>query len=121
MQELEEITGDVTIQQIATTEDTGDAVFRAESDNARMSFLFPTGREHDMLIHTVSSDEKGGMKSLLDAVCREYDCEYLRFSTPLSDQLPNALSGFEKVVETIEDGPMAGEPWECLDGTWNVD
>ena len=117
----ERIVHGVEVEQIDITRDTGDPVFHAESDNAWMDFIFPSTREFDLLVHTIQSNEPGGMKRLMDAICSEYDCEYVRFSTPLSDQLPNKLNGFERVVETIPDGPMAGEPWECLDGHWNTD
>ena len=117
----ERIVHGVEVEQINETRDTGDAVFRAESDSAEMTFIFPSTREFDLIVHTIRSRKSGGMRRLMDAICREYDCEYVRFSTPLSEQLPNKLNGFERVVETIPDGPMAGEPWECLDGHWNTE
>lgn len=111
----------IEVEQIDRTVDTDDPVFRAQSATAQMTFIFPTTLDHDLLIHTVTSDGPGGMSGLLDHVCREYECEHVRFSTPLSDQLDHKLDGFERVEETIDRGPMEGEKWVCLDGYWRVD
>lgn len=110
----------VEVEQIDRTRDTGDPVFRAESDVAEMTFILPSTRDHDMIIHTVRSDEPGGMSGLLDHLCHEYDCEYILFSTPLSKQLDRKLDGFERKSEIIEDGLMAGSKWEYLEGHWDV-
>lgn len=109
----------VEVKQIDTTVDTGEAVFRATSDRARMTFLFSKTTDHDMIIHTVRSEEPGGMSELLDYICEEYECEHLRFSTPIGNSLQQKLNGFEKVVETVERDGQAMR-WECLDGHWNV-
>jgi hypothetical protein len=110
----------IEVNEIATTQDTGESVFRAKSDKARMEFLFSTTTEHDMIIHMVTSEEPGGMSELLDYICGKYDCEHLRFSTPIGTALQEKLNGFEKVIETVErDG--RNMRWECFDGHWNVD
>ena len=84
-----------------------------------MTFMFPRHRKHDLFIHLIESHERGGMKEMLDAICLEYECELIRFNTVISETLIERLHGFEKVTETIEEGPYAGEKWEAWDGKWD--
>ena len=111
---------EITIEQIDTTRDTGEPVFRAESDRAECIFVFPREADRDMIIHNIRSEERGGMSELLDHICRKYECSLLRFSTPLNDILYDRLHGFEEKSEMVDttNGEML---WEYLDGEWQVD
>ncbi|MFW6152992.1 MAG: hypothetical protein ACOC42_01395, partial [Halobacteriota archaeon] len=93
-----------------------------EYGDAWMDFLFPKDRDEDIWVHMVRSPERGGMKAMLDHVCTEYECQTVRFCTPLNDQLANRLDGFEHESEVIDDpeSPFHGSTFESLVGTWEV-
>jgi len=112
----------ITVKQIARTEDTDDPVFRAESDYASMTFLFPPEEPHDVWIHTVRSSENGGMSDLLDHICREYDCRKIRFVNVLNDNIEKKLDNATVIEEVVpEPSPYAGETITCVDVIWSVD
>jgi hypothetical protein len=91
----------VTVEQIATTEDTNDPVFEATAPGIKLNFLFPPNEPQDMWIHYVRSEHDGGMSAVLDYLCSEYECTSLRFLTPLNDHLPSKLHGYElKTIQT---------------------
>jgi len=112
----------VTVEQVGCTQDSDDPVFRAAIDESLLNFLFPTDRDDDLWIHMVKSDERGDMKRMLDYICREYECERVRFCTPLNDTLAERLNGFEAESEVIDDPghPMDGHVFESLVGEWQV-
>jgi len=106
----------VTVEQIATTEDTDNPVFEATVPGVQLNFLFPPDEPQDMWIHYVRSEHDGGMSAVLDYFCREYECTSLRFLTPLNDHLPSKLHGFERKTIQTPRGPT-----EVLDGEWDPD
>ena len=106
---------EITVEQIATTEDTGDPVFEARCGEAYLTFLFPPEEPHDVWIHHVHSPEPGGMSAMLDFICEEYECESLRFVNVLNDNLLEKVDGGTVVEETF-----AGETIQCLDVEWHV-
>jgi hypothetical protein len=114
-------TNDVNVEQIDRTEDTNDPVFGADIGSASMTFLFPTEEPHDVWVHTIRSPEPNGMKRMLDHICDEYDCEYIRFVNVLNDNIESKLDGAEVVEETVpEPSPYAGETITCVDVRWQV-
>ena len=115
----ETLSDGVAMEQIGRTEDTDDPVFKAVSDVAQMTFIFPSEGDRDMIIHTVESEVPGGMSEMLDSVCGAYDCLKLRFSTPVNDTLEQKLHGFEMDSEKVDRGPLQNERWVYLDGEWN--
>lgn len=98
-------------------------VFEARTDSSYLQFSFDTVVDDiDLRIYTVRSAETGGMKRLLDYICREYECETVRFVNVISQRLRERLQGFEeKTVHVPEDHPsgVAGQPYQVLDGTWH--
>jgi len=112
----------VTVEQIGTTERSDNKVFRAECGDSWMDFLFPTDKDEDIWVHMVESAEHGGMKAMFDYICQEYDCESIRFCTPLNETLENRLNGFEHESEIVDDpgSPFHGDRFESLVGTWEV-
>lgn len=115
------MTGGVTVEEIARTQDTATSVFRAEHDSASMTFLFPQDEPQDVWVHTVRSRERGGMKRLLDHVCSEYGCESIRFVNTLNDHLKDRLDGAEEVgMEITGPHPASGETVSCVDVEWST-
>lgn len=111
----------ITIEEIDTTEDTGESVFRVEQGEAWMVFMFPREKPHDLWVHVIHSPEAGGMKAMMDYVCEEYDCRTVRFVNILNENLKRVLDGFESVEETVpESHPLEGDFMVCLDGEWVV-
>jgi len=110
---------DVTVERIATTEDTGDPVFEARCGDAYMTFLFPPEEPHDIWVHHVASPESGGMSTMLDYICDEYECELIRFVNVLNENLAETVTGGTIVEETVPAGSeFAGETIRCLDVEW---
>jgi len=112
----------VTVEQVGRTQDSDDSVFRATIGESWLDFLFPTDRDDDLWIHMVQSDERGDMKRMLDHICREYECERVRFCTPLNDTLAERLDGFTHESEVIDDPdlPFHGSVFESLVGILEV-
>lgn len=115
---------DVTVEKDGETQDSGMDVFKASVHDSEMEFSFDTVADGvDLRVYHVRSTQRGDMKRLLDHVCREYECETVRFVNVISERLRKRLEGFEKKTMHVPDDhptPMAGEPYQVLEGDWKM-
>lgn len=94
---------DLSIRQLATTEDTGEPVIRAEFEDtgSRLDAILCDDRSL-VRVWTVHSNRKGDMKLMLDEICHQLSTSNVHFLEPdlgpLEDRLKNAARHEETVT-----------------------
>jgi len=109
----------LSFEQIATTEDTGDPVIRAEFEDTEsyVNAVICNDRETIRVTH-VKSFYDGDMSRILDAMTRQLDTTDVRFMIPLGSDLRNHLHGYEKTTEKHVDPNGGIVEVEVLVGNW---
>lgn len=132
----------VTYVCIATTQDTGDPVFRVMKDDSHMEVILDT-EDKCINVWYVSSRKKGDMKAMLDHLVPQVGTNTLRFIYPMRDSdkkvvehaiqklslghttrdmsdnedknIHDVLHGFDEVALEFD-----GQKVPCLVGEWEV-
>lgn len=113
------MTRHLSFERIATTEDSGDPVLRAEFDdtNSYLTAVICNDRE-TVRVTQVWSERDGDMSRMLDAICRQLDTSDVRFMVPLGEDLDAHLHGFERTTEDHHDPTGGTMEVEVLRGEW---
>ena len=110
-------------EQIATTEDTGDPVIRAEFDDVGSHAEIIIDQQNGILrVANVDSGNKGDMRRILDETTQQLGIYTLRFLNPLTEvgsPIEDRLHGFEKEIEEIQRPNGETVKCETLVGIWN--
>lgn len=109
-------------EQIATTEDTGDPVVKAEFGDVGSHVKFIIDQQEGILrVANVDSRNKGDMRRILDETTQQLDIYTLRFLNPLTEYgstIEDRLHGFEKEVEELPHPDGGTVKIETLVGEW---
>ena len=112
-------------EQIATTEDTGDPVIKAEFEDVGSHAEIIIDQQDKILrVANVDSRSQGDMRRILDDVTQQLGIYTLRFLNPLTEygsQIEDRLHGFEKDVEEFSHPDGGTVKIETLVGEWDPD
>lgn len=109
---------ELTFEQLATTEDTGELVLRAEfPDVGSMCDVILV--EGDALhVWLVESNVKGDMKRMIDEIVRQTGRQEVVFLSPLDfSNIRERVYDYEEVTETLPNGKKQ----KRLVTTWELD
>ena len=112
-------------EQIASTEDTGDPVIRAEFEDTGSHAEIIIDQQYNLLrVGFVESEADGDMRRILDDATQQLGITTLRFLNPLTEygsQIEDRLHGFEKEVEEFPHPDGGTIEIETLVGEWDPD
>lgn len=104
---------EISLEEIAETEDSGDPVFKASLPNdSYATFLFPDNGY--IRVHHVDSQERGDMKKLLNYVTNQFGMEKVEFFNILEENVDIDADKFNEklrelgVDEEVDEGVSVG-------------
>lgn len=111
----------LSYDRIATTEDTGDPVIRAELEDTGSYVNVIVAGDGIIRIANVESRYQGDMKTIVDDLVDQLETERIWFMNPLTEfgsNLEQRLHGFEKKTVDIHSPGTDVDKIEVLEGEW---
>jgi len=106
---------EIEMEQVATTDDTGEPCYKVEKGSSWMDLVHSKSKDKLFISH-VWMDYRGDFSSMMDFIVQKFGTRNIQFTMIVNDNLKEVLEGFEE-KKVMHKG--LNEQMAVLDGKWN--